>query len=322
MSMSQQSLNPQGSRGPARESRCLIVRGEGYGVVEVSGTDRVKWLHGLTSNEVKKLRPGEGNYALFITGKGKMIAEAWVLCLEDRFLVVSRPEHRARVAQTLDRYLLMDDVTLVDASASFRVLGVHGELATELLGALLGLEEPPAREGHHTGSTIRGVAVQDYGHPGYLILAPPPWTQWKLTEGLPLASEADLETLRIEHGIPRWGAELDDETIPIEAGLEARAISYDKGCYVGQEIIARIKTYGEVAKKLWGVRWSGEGVVAPRTAFLRDAADVGWVTSSTVSPTFGSISLAYVKRGHGEAGAEVRTSDGRIGALAPLPFAR
>ncbi len=306
--------------------RCLIARSTAYGVLEILGLDRARWLHGLTSNEVKKLKPGEGNYALLLTGKGKIIAELWVLCLEDRFLVVSRPEHRARVAQTLDRYLLMDDVTISDASASYEALGLHADSASYLTWQAIGTD-PPVFEGHHIAPfdwpETRVFAVREYGWPGYLFLVPRSVAELRLAEILPCSSEpVDGESLRIESGIPRWGVDMNEETIPIEVGLESRAISYDKGCYVGQEIIARIETYGNVAKKLWGIRWKGDGPVAPKTAFQRDATEAGWVTSSAVSPVFGPISLAYVKRAHGEAGAEVRTTDGRVGALAPLPFAR
>lgn len=298
----------------------FVVRGAGYGVIEIAGPDRARWLHGLTSNEVKTLRPGEGNYALILTGKGKIVAELWVLCFEDRFLAVTRPEHRDRVARALDQYLLMDDVTLSDRSQSHVVVGLHPSPGTDL-GAVPKFDAP-AREGHHTGTEFPIVAVNEFGWPGYLWLVPTERVDGLLAElNLP-TDTGRLEVRRIEQGVPRWGVEMDAETIPIEAGLEARAISYDKGCFVGQEIIARIKTYGEVAKKLWGIRWTGEGPVAPKTTFQRDAAEAGWVTSSAVSPVFGPISLAYVKRGHGEAGAEVRTSEGRIGAMAPLPFAR
>ncbi len=307
------------SPSPPPSSEPFVVRGEGYGLIEVTGPDRARWLHGLVSNEVKKLRPGEGNYSLFLTGKGKMIAECWILCSEDRLSVLSRPEHAATVAKSLDSYLMMDDVTLTNVSSSIAVVGAHGIGAPELGGALV-CGDPPRTEGQHAGTTIRMVAVSEFGPSGCLVIAPPAVVQrWDL----PFSGDAAaLDVLRIESGIPRWGVDMDSDTIPVEVGLESRAISYDKGCYVGQEIIARIKTYGEPAKRLWGIRWNGEGAVAPKTTFTHEGRDAGWVTSSAVSPVFGSISLGYVKRTEGKAGAEVAASDGRAGTVVSLPFAR
>lgn len=309
-----------------RSSRALVVRGDGYGLLEVAGPDRARWLHGIVSNEVKGLRPGEGNYATLLTGKGKMVAELWVLCLEDRFLIVSRPEHREHVAQALDRYLLMDDVSLSDAGGRLALIGVHGEDVGELVERATGLDLPD-REGHHvagkkSGEEVRVVAVNEFSWPGYLMLVPPDIAEQRRSELCPGAMPGvDVEVLRIENGVPRWGAELDEDTIPVEAGLEARGISYEKGCYVGQEIVARIKSHGSVARRLWGVRWSGDGAVPPRSPLLRDGKEAGAVTSSAFSPRFGSISLGYLRRGLGEAGAEVTTAGGQSGRVVSLPFA-
>lgn len=314
------------SSSPPSSSAPFVVRGEGYGLIEVSGPDRARWLHGLTTNEVKKLRPGEGNYALLLTGKGKMIAECWVLCRAERLSVLSRPEHASTVARTLNQYLMMDDVTLTDASSSISVVGVHGDEIAEYLRTRIPMDQPE-KEGHlvdaRSFEETSMVAVNEYGWPGFLMLVHPEMAALRASEiCLPSADREQLDTLRIENGIPRWGVDMDSETIPVEVGLESRAISYDKGCYVGQEIIARIKTYGEPAKRLWGIRWAGEGPVAPKTPFTREGRDAGWVTSSCVSPSFGSISLGYVKRTEGKAGAEVATSDGRTGTVVSLPFAR
>jgi len=185
----------------------------------VRGADRVAFLHGQCTNDIRRLRPGQHCYAAFLTAKGKMRGDADIVCLDDAFLLSSVAELRA----TLEKFVITEDVTVEPCD-----LPEH---------AVWGVK--PA-----------GLAVYDNRLGGWNVIGGQP-------VGEPVSAD-ELERMRIEAGVPLWGADMDENTIPVEAGLAAWAISYEKGCYIGQETIARIKTYGHVNRHLAQVRVGGK----------------------------------------------------------------
>lgn len=187
----------------------------------VTGADRVAFLHGQCTNDIKRLKPGEHCYAAFLTAKGKMRGDADIVCLDDAFLLSSVAELRA----TLEKFVITEDVVIECVSDQVPEFAVWGEKPT-------------------------GLAVYDNRLGGWNVIGGQP-------VGEPVALD-EVEQMRIAAGVPLWGVDMDENTIPVEAGLAAWAISYDKGCYIGQETIARIKTYGHVNRHLCQVRVAGK----------------------------------------------------------------
>jgi folate-binding protein YgfZ len=223
--------------------------------LRVTGADRVEFLHGQCTNDIKRLRPGQSCYAAFLNAKGKMRGEGHIFCRSDDFIL----EVNDGLQPSLERFIITEDVTIEDTSATF------GEWL------VLAGTDVPARPDTITCE-----------HPlGRMIIGAAPL--------LATVTPARLEALRIEAGIPKWGADMDETTIPNEAGLERRAISYEKGCYIGQETIARIKTYGHVNRQLVQLRLPAE--VERSTAVFSGDRDVGRITSVA-----GTTALGYVRR--------------------------
>lgn len=240
--------------------------------LRVTGADRVDFLQGQCTNDVRRLRPGESCYAAFLNAKGKMRGEGQVICLEDSFLLEVNPG----LAPSLEKFIITEDVTIEDVSASMREWLVIGDESGKI---------PP--------KTVT------FKHPLGLGLI----GEKSMTGTI---AEEELEVLRIEAGVPKWGVDMDENTIPNEAGLEARAISYDKGCYIGQETIARIKTYGHVNRRLVQITVEGESVLVRSDKLLVEGREVGQVTSAVRSLRLGkSVALGYVRREFATAGAKL-----------------
>jgi folate-binding protein YgfZ len=240
--------------------------------LRVTGVDRVEFLHGQSTNDIQRLQPGQSCYAAFLNAKGKMRGEGQVICLGDAFLL----EVSTGLAPSLEKFIITEDVTIEDVSASMGEWLVVGEEVGEV---------PPKSE--------------VFRHPlGWGVITSSPMTA--------TIGEEILEVLRIEVAVPKWGVDMDENSIPNEAGLEARAISYDKGCYIGQETIARIKTYGHVNRRLVQIGLAGESVPAHGDKLLVEGREVGQVTSAVRSSRLGKpLALGYVRREFATVGAKL-----------------
>jgi aminomethyltransferase len=304
------------------------------GLLEVRGADRVRWLDGMISGDIEALEraaPGSGCYAVLLTNRGAIIADLHVARFEDRYLLESLRSEMPRIVETLERYVIADDVVLTDRSAEFASLGLEGpgapvvlEMATN--GRLANLEPERWAE-----STIgdRDVLVAGFGFSGecgFQIRMKPDDGE-AVEEALAAAAKGEgfvrgdfeaLEILRIEAGLPALGSELDDEVLPPEARLE-RAISTNKGCYVGQEIVARLRARGQVNHLLVGLRIESSALPVVGTKLMAEGRVTGEVTSVALSPTEGPIALGFVRREHAETGTQIEFEGGRA-SIAVLPF--
>ena len=253
--------------------------------LRITGNDRVTFLNGQCTNDIKQLRPGQDCYAAFLNVKGKMRGEGHIICLPDAFML----EVSAGLADTLERFIITEDVAIEDLSATMGEWLVVNHLTSHDNSAPAGVSEP----------TIPAAAMT-FAHPlglGILSTTPVPVTLDTQT----------LDALRIEAGIPVWGVDMDENTIPIEAGLANRAISYDKGCYIGQETIARIKTYGHVNRQLVQLSVAGELLPVKGAKIQSDDKDVGFVTSAARSNRLGKLlALGYVRREFAVTGVELK----------------
>ncbi|HUB06666.1 MAG TPA: glycine cleavage T C-terminal barrel domain-containing protein [Myxococcales bacterium] len=298
------------------------------GRLAVSGPDRVSWLQGMVTADVKKLAPGQGTFACIVSPKGKLLAAARIFAREAELWLDLEESPLEATLDHLRRHLVMEECEVVDRSAETAMLGLHGPRAHALLAGLApGL--PELAEHAQAGIALGGVSAvaigsRELGLPGIdLWLAPgDAAAAWRAltAAGATLLGFDATEILRVEAGRPRFGAELDEDTLPLEAGLE-RAISYDKGCYVGQEVIARMTYRGHANRKLAGLWLEGTAPAAPSEALSRDGKPVGEIRSSLVSARFGRpVALAYVRRESLEPGTKLALASGRGATVTALPF--
>jgi folate-binding protein YgfZ len=302
----------------------------------VTGTDRVRFLNGQVTNNVKDLAVGQGCYAALVNAKGKLQSDLNIYCLPDELLMDFEPGLSATVVERLEKYIIADDVQIVDVAPNYGMLTIQGPGSAAAIAAA-GFQ-PPAAPMHWTSVKTDSAEIYCMNNPrgaaaGFDFFMPTV-ERAELLDRLVSAAKAAgggltsfeaLEVVRVEAGLPRFGVDMDASNLASEA-VEARAINYAKGCYIGQEVISRIRAYGEVAKSLRGLRLADDLAVLPARGdkLLRDGKEIGYITSAVRSPKFhGNIALGYVRREHKAAGTnlEVIAGQSRVPALVcDLPF--
>lgn len=313
-------------------SSCALFDLTGRGTLRVRGKERKEFLHGLVTNDVNKLAPGQGCYAAVLTPKGKMRADLTILCMDEELLIDTEPELAGPLTTLLSGYLFYQEAAIENVSDQFSVFHIEGPGTAEALLAL-GCTDLSLQPLRHLGVMLDGIEarvvfVSRGGSLGADIRVPrdaaPQIDSRIQAAGARPAPLALLETGRIESGIPRWGMELDESVLPNEARLERNAISYTKGCYMGQETVARIKTYGHVNRLLVSLLVELPSAPLTRGNELRtDGAKVGSLTS--VAPFRegrGTAALGFVKREFAEPGTlfELVAGDGTIHAARVVDF--
>lgn len=279
----------------------LVDRSE-RGRLTVAGPDRAAWLNRLLTNDLAALRPGRGCRALLLTVKGKLAADLRVGALADRlWLDTAFDTGDSLLAFLRGRKLFGDRVELADARGDWVQLGVHGGAAAQL-----GLPELPLYGIDSWGDRVV-LRHDELGLPGYDVFAPLAageslWREWA-AQVRPFGWRA-AELLRLEHGRPRWGAELTPDVFPAEAELE-EALSHTKGCYLGQEFVARLRDRGHVNRCLRPLRVTGDVVPTRGAELTADGKPAGMVTSAVWSPRLGVVGLGYVRTAFAEPGARL-----------------
>jgi folate-binding protein YgfZ len=318
----------------ARRGAAIIERPD-RGLIVVSGADRASYLHGLFTNEIAGLKAGEGIYSAYLTPQGRMIADMWVYELGDVVLLAVLREVTATVMAKLDQFIFTEDVQLGDASETFSACAVVGPRAPQVVAQALGLPSPDAigalREHGNVRLSFDGqpaivLRTTDTGVDGFdLLVARAQQERLRASlrdAGAAAADHQAAETLRIEAGVPKFHQDMDEDTIPLEAGIERRAISMTKGCYVGQEVIVRVlhRGHGRVARKLVGLTAASSAGLQPGVPVAADEKPIGVVTSVAISPALGrAIALGYVHRDFTAPGTNVSVS-GTPAVVAALPF--
>jgi tRNA-modifying protein YgfZ len=284
----------------------------------ITGTDRLRFLNGQITNDLRKASETSAIEGCILNAKGKTNAHIFVSASGESFLIDAAADLRETLKIRLERYVIADDVQIEDVTDQFSLFHV------------LSQQSPTLEFG-------RSISVRRFAEPG--------WDIWvdaaqhgallqELSLRWTLCDSDAAEVIRIEQGIPRWGRELTEEIIPIEANLEQRTIDYQKGCYIGQEVISRMKMSGQTNKRLCGLISVNDIPLQPGMKLVSPSApgkEVGWITSATRSETIGKeIALGYVKRGLNSAGTRLAvfaTEDSEptpVGAIAvevvPLPF--
>ena len=296
----------------ARNAAALIERSS-QGTVALTGADRASFLHALLTNDIATLKQGQGVYAAYLTPQGRMISDMRVIETGNRLLLSVDRDVAAPLAERFDKLIFSEDVQVRNA-VDIAVLGVHGPSAARMIQHATGLSVSDllAQYENVTVGPLTVVRDDALGVPGFDVYLPAvdrDALRAKLVEaGAVAASEETAETLRIEAGRPRFGVDMSTDTIPLEAGLEDRAISFTKGCYVGQEVIVRVmhRGQGRVARRLVSIVITNGSVPAHGDKILRGDRVVGEITSATHSPKLDSpLALGYVKREDADAGTEL-----------------
>lgn len=306
----------------------------------LTGADRVRFLHGQVTNDVKRLGAGEGCYAALVTAKGKMESDLNIYCLQDELLLDFEPGLTEKISQRLEKFIVADDVQVVDVAPHYGLLSVQGPKAETVVRALEIFSELPSKPFQSvkiTEATLGEIYLVNQPRVGLagLDLFVPLNSLVAVADKLIAAAKSvggraigwdALEVARIEAGIPRFGLDMDETNIPLEGGIEAGAVSYTKGCYIGQEVINRIHTIGHVNKELRGLRLEGglKSLPAKGDKLFHEGKEAGYITSAVKSPVIDAlVALAYVRREHNQIGTELvlRRADGAArGRIVELPF--
>lgn len=306
------------------------------GRLRVSGSEAIQFLNGLITNDVKTLPEHTWMAAALPNVQGRLLAAIRVVRLADApaatFLIDTEPRTAARVKETLERFTLAGDFNVADLSNNTALVSVQGKESRAFVATVIG-EAVPELPDH--GSAITKwrdseVTVFRSSHTGedgfdLIVSSDSAAALWQalVDAGVRPAGHETLETLRIEAGIPRFGIDMDESNVVTETNLDD-AVSYTKGCYVGQEIIARIKYRGHVAKKLTGLSFDGNVDLARGAVVKFEDKEIGRVTSATFSPTLKhTIAMAYLKYDYLGPGTivSVSTSDGdAVAHVTGLPF--
>ncbi len=296
-----------------------------WGRVEVSDGDRLRFLHNQSTNDFLSLRPGQGRDTVFVTSTARTIDLVSAFATEDSVLLLTSPGSSSRLFKWMDRFIFFADqvklADLTDSTAAFRLVGPDSATLLSKIGAGDWAEQPL---GSHKSLTINGISVRiavgsGLALSGYTLItdadrAAELWVLLADAKAVPLGETA-WEKLRIEQGRPYPGQELTNDYNPLEAGLWG-AVSFEKGCYIGQETIARLDTYNGVKQKLWGIRLNT--VAEPGTVVMAGEEKIGRLTSVDTTPG-GVIGLAYIRTKAGGAGLAVTVGEAE-GEVVEVPF--
>jgi aminomethyltransferase len=260
------------------------------------------------SNEVKKMQPGQGCYAFLLNPQGRIQADLALFCFKEHFLMDTEPELREKVRLHVRKYIIADQVELEDVTESTGAIALEGPEAAAVM-AKIGAPAPDAAYAHQPWGDATVAAVSLTGQPGYRIYcgsAPSRDMVAKVTAaGARQAGEDDVRGVRIENGRPRYGEDIRETSLPQET-QQMHGVSFTKGCYLGQEIVERIRAQGHVNKKLVRLTIAASEVPAPGSKLLANGAEAGEITSAVVSPDTGEVAaLAYVRANFAETGTEL-----------------
>src|ERR1035437_5683803 len=345
---------------------------ETAGVIDLSfrsriclvGADRARFLHGQVTNDAKKLRTGEGCYAAITTATGKMESDLNIFSLADELLLDFEPGLTEKVSQRLEKFIVADDVQIVDVAPHYGLLSVQGPKAEAVVRALGLFSEIPIEpfasvkisdatlgeiylvnqprldvcrsRGDETQTEKKSETPHVVAYYFGFDLFVPNNSLGAVADKLIAAAKAAggrvcgwtaFETARIEASIPRFGADMDETNIPLECGIESRAVTYNKGCYIGQEVINRIHSVGHVNRELRGLRLADDLKTLPSRGdkLFHAGKEVGHITSAVKSPLINAnIALGYVRREANQIGSELtlQTVDGESPSkIVALPFA-
>jgi folate-binding protein YgfZ len=306
----------------AMESAALAEK-DWFGIVKLSGPDRVSWLQGMVTNDVEKLIPGTGCYAAHLTPQGKIVAHMHILADEDALWLSLERAAIPNLLAAFDKLLIMEDVQVVDMSNAYSVLAVSGPKSINVIEAWITEPLNLADQNAHREYEDSRIVVSNLG---YEVWVPRGKADKVLRflahSGATAIDHGTWDVLRTELGIPVYGIDIDETTTMPELG--DAGISYDKGCYIGQEVVAKIKYIGHVNRRFAGLMFTGTELPQLKSAIQKGGREVGYVTTALLSPSLNKpIALGFVNRVAYAAGTEVEVASGDKllqASIVELPF--
>ncbi len=336
--MSQSSTDPTAqppSHEAAQQASSVICEGAAIGAVAprrqlaVAGKDRASYLQGLLTNDIQALTPGSGCYSAWLSPQGRMLTDLHVLESGGMLLLDVPADLADATFARLEQFVFTEDVKIGSFAQSLTSIWLHGPRAADVLERVLEGSQGVADwiDYQHTqlefgAEPVVVARINQLVVPGYCVYIDPSRAAALVaaleSHGAVQVGDEAIATARVEAGYPLFGIDMTQETIPLEAGIEDRAISFSKGCYVGQEVIIRVmhRGHGRVVKRLVGLRIDGSRPAFGSRVFASDR-DIGFVTSAAVSPRFGTIAMGYLHRDFVEPGVAVavETDAGRAPAI-------
>ena len=291
----------------------------GRGEIRVTGEDRARLLHAMSTNDINNLPQGEGRYAFFLSAQGRILADAYIYNLGESFLLDTEPEIGTKLREHLDKYIIADDAYLEDETRQWAVIGLEGPKSiecSETLGAIV----PDSWAAWENAFVVRAAAT---GQVGTRIFLPAQkkadLIQHLQTLGIPNATPEEARIVRLENGIPRYGEDISERYLVHET-QQLQALHTNKGCYLGQEIVERVRSRGQVHRLLTPVRVKSDTAPAPGTKLRADGKDVAEITSAVYSPALGEVAaLAYVRTEVAHAKPEMVVSGSDLQTIAYIP---
>lgn len=271
------------------------------GTIEVAGGDRKSWLNGLLTSDVSQVRPGVASYGLAVVKIGRILSDLWVLDAADRVLVGAPRARVSPLREHFERYLVMEDATHEDASSAWAWMHAHGPAAADVLA-----EAARAHAGFSGAFDLLGAG-------GAVLAVPAAAREAALATlgaraGVTIGSAEAWDLFRTERAFPRFGVDYGDQNYPQEASLEKLAVSFNKGCYLGQEVVCRLEMRGHVSKKLVPIRLDGPAPERGAEVTTDDGKAIGTVSSAVPDGRGGALALAMMRYAFSEPGTRVKVA--------------
>jgi aminomethyltransferase len=286
------------------------------GKIRVTGEDRARFLHAMTTNHIAELQPGMGCYAFFLTAQGRILADANVLCRSDSFLLDTEPETSQKLMEHLDRFIIADDATLEDLTPGLAAIAVEGPMSSDVLLAA-GFPAPDAGYGASMECGAALVARLNLtGNQGFFLFAPAAEKEQiasriEAAGAVPGDREA-FDLVRLEFGKPRYGEDISERYIAQETN-QTHAMHFHKGCYIGQEIVERTRSRGLIRRVLKPLEVEGQHAPERGTKLQAGVAPAGEITSAAYSPALGKVvALGYVRVEYAEPGTWMAAGELRV----------
>jgi len=307
------------------------------GKIEVTGDDQITFLPRMLTNDIESLKPNQSTYACFLTPQGKVVTDAHVFRFEKSVWLDMEAGLAPKVIEALGKFVIADDVELKDKTQDFAGLLLFGPKARVYLQMLTKSSGHPDKINEHLCSSINKTGchlfcIPLFGKRAWYVVTPMSDKNALVTTIQQSAGEFDmhacsdevLEILRVQAGTPRYGVDFDQESLLMEVGIDKTAVSFTKGCYPGQEIVARMESRARFAKKLTGIVLEGTVVPKAGSEIQKSGKAIGKITSAVLSPVSQKpLALGYVTREHLKTQNKVEVlMDGQTvaGALKLLPF--
>ncbi len=291
------------------------------GRIFATGEDRARLLHAMTTNHVQQLQPGQGLYAFFLNAQGRILGDVNVLCLQDRFLLDTEPEVRRKLYEHLDRYIIADDVTLEDASDLLTAVSLEGPASAEVLEAI-GAPRPASECGVAEWDGVIVANLNTTGSPGCFLIAPLERRAELISQleaaGAVAATPDEARVVRIENARPRYGEEITERFL-VQETQQMHAVHFSKGCYLGQEIVERVRSRAHIHRMLMPLEIEGADVPQPGVKLQFEGQDRGDLVSAAWSPALGKVvGMAYLRVEQARPGVELDLA-GRKATVRPMP---